>query len=238
VSEYGLTFGSVADDYERARPSYADDALAWLAGRLPVARVLDLAAGTGKLTRQLVALGASVVAVEPDDAMRATFERVVPGVEVLAGSAEAIPLADASVDAIFVGQAFHWFRSEAALAEMHRVVRPGGGFGLLWNTWHDDDPVLGRIDVLLDEIRPVEAARRRRGRFETDLFGPREQRSFRQARTLTTDAIVAWVASTSAVFNAPEPERAALLGQVRELAGPGPVEVSIGTDVVVADRVS
>ena len=78
----------------------------------------------------------------------------------------------------------------------------------------------------------------RRERFETDLFGPREQRSFRQVRTMTTDAIVAWVASTSAVFNAPERERAVLLGQVRELAGRGPVEVTIGTDVVVADRVS
>ena len=237
MSEYGLTFGAVADDYERARPQYADEALGWLAGRLPVERVLDLAAGTGKLTRQLLALGASVVAVEPDAAMRATFERVVPGVEVLAGNAEAIPLADASVDSVFVGQAFHWFRTEAALAEMHRVVRPGGGFGLLWNTWRDDDPVLGPIDELLEQVRPLEVARRRE-LFETDLFGPREQRSFRQVRTMTTDAIVAWVASTSAGVNAPAPERAALIGQVRELAGRWPVEVSIGTDVVVADRVS
>jgi len=237
VSEYGLTFGAVADDYERARPWYADEALAWLAGRLPVGRVLDLAAGTGKLTRQLLALGASVVAVEPDAGMRATFERVVPGVEMLAGAAEAIPLADASVDSVFVGQAFHWFRTEAALAEMHRGVRPGGGFGLLWNTWHDDDPVLGRVEKLLEQVRPPEVARRREP-FETDLFGPREQRSFRQVRTMTTDAIVAWVASTSAVFNAPERQRAALLGQVRELAGRGPVDVSIGTEAVVADRVS
>lgn len=237
MSEYGLTFGAVAEDYEHARPQYADEALAWLAGRLPVGRVLDLAAGTGKLTRQLLALGATVVAVEPDAAMRATFERVVPGVEMLAGSAEAIPIADVSVDSVFVGQAFHWFRTEAALAEMHRVVRPGGGFGLLWNTWLDDDPVLGPIDELLAQIRPPEATRRRK-RFETDLFGPREQRSFRQVRAMTTDAIVAWVASTSAVFNAPAQQRAALLGQVRELAGRGQVEVTIGTDVVVADRVS
>ena len=152
--------------------------------------MLDLAAGTGKLTRQLVALGANVIAVEPDAGMRATFARVVPGVEMLAGSAEAIPLADASVDAVFVGQAFHWFRAEAALAEMHRVLRPGGGFGLLWNTWHDDDPVCwGRSTSCSSRFGPPEATRRRK-RVETDLFGPREERSFRQVRVMTTDAIV------------------------------------------------
>ncbi len=136
--------------------------------------MLDLAAGTGKLTRQLVALGANVIAVEPDAGMRATFARVVPGVEMLAGSAEAIPLADASVDAVFVGQAFHWFRAEAALAEMHRVLRPGGGFGLLWNTWHDDDPVLradrraaragsaaARRPAAASASRPISSARAR-----------------------------------------------------------------------------
>ena len=136
MSEYGLTFGAVADDYERARPQYADEALGWLAGRLPVERVLDLAAGTGKLTRQLLALGASVVAVEPDAAMRATFERVVPGVEVLAGNAEAIPLADASVDSVFVGQAFHWFRPDETRVEFARILKPTGWVVLVW---HDRD---------------------------------------------------------------------------------------------------
>jgi ubiquinone/menaquinone biosynthesis C-methylase UbiE len=227
----------VAEQYERARPSYADEAVAWLAGRLPTGRVLDLAAGTGKLTRQLLAVGADVVAVEPDPAMRATFARVVPGVELLAGSAEEIPLPDGSVDAVFVGQAFHWFREDDALAEMHRVIRPGGGFALLWNTWDEEDPLLHAIDALLASMQPG-GPRRERGRIETPLFGAVERRTFRQARTLTGAELADWAASTSPVFNAPEAEREALLTRVRELAGDGPVEVAVGTDVVVADRVS
>jgi ubiquinone/menaquinone biosynthesis C-methylase UbiE len=237
ASDYALTFGSVAEQYERARPPYADEAVAWLAERLPAGRVLDLAAGTGKLTRQLVALGGEVVAVEPDPAMRATLARVVPGVEPLAGTAEDIPLADGSVDAVFVGQAFHWFRRDEALAEMHRVIRPGGGFALLWNTWDERDPLLHAIDELLTAMRP-ERARRDRARIETPLFGPVEERTFRQARTLTGAELADWAASTSPVFNAPEAERTGLLARVRELAGDGPVEVAICTDVAVADRVS
>ena len=165
---YRLSFGAVAEQYERARPTYADDALRWLAGRIgigPGRRVLDLAAGTGKLTRQLVALGASVVAVEPGDAMRSLLERVVPEAESFAGSAEAIPLAGASVDAVTVGQAYHWFRAEEALAEMHRVLRPGGAVALLWNQWDEDDPLQRQIDALLepDGRRTLEAS---------PLFGP------------------------------------------------------------------
>ena len=124
--EFRLSFETVADAYERARPGYAPAAVEWIAERLPFGRVLDLAAGTGKLTRQLVARGADVVAVEPGEEMRAVLARVVPGVEVLAGSAEAIPLPDESVDTVTVAQAFHWFRAEEALAEIHRVLRPGG----------------------------------------------------------------------------------------------------------------
>ena len=118
---YRYSFESVAELYERSRPAYAEDAVAWAAGRLglgPGRRVLDLAAGTGKLTRQLLALGVDVVAVEPGDEMRGVLERVLPEVEVLAGRAEQIPLPDASVDAVAVGQAFHWFDPEPALAEM------------------------------------------------------------------------------------------------------------------------
>ena len=135
---YRLSFESVADVYERTRPAYAPDALAFVAQRLPLRRVLDLGAGTGKLTRQLVELGADVVAVEPGDAMRALLERVVPEAEALAVSAESIPLPDVSVDVVTVAQAFHWFRPTEALAEMHRVLRPGGGFALFWNHWDED----------------------------------------------------------------------------------------------------
>ena len=129
-------FSAAAEVYERARPGYPDEAVAWVAELLGIAPgrdVLDLAAGTGKLTRQLVPFGARIVAVEPIDAMRAELERAVPGVEALAGSAEAIPLPDTSVDAVTCAQAFHWFRPEAAVAEIRRVLRPGGGLALLWN---------------------------------------------------------------------------------------------------------
>ena len=122
-------FSSAADIYERGRPGYAPEAVSWLCERLgigPERTVLDLAAGTGKLTRDLVPSGARVIAVEPLDEMRAHLERVVPAAESLAGTAEQIPLADGSVDAVVCAQAFHWFDPERALPEIHRVLRPGG----------------------------------------------------------------------------------------------------------------
>ena len=243
---YRLSFEAVAEQYERARPTYAGDALSWLAGRIgigPGRRVLDLAAGTGKLTRQLVALGASVVAVEPGDAMRSLLERVVPGAESLAGSAEAIPLADASVDAITVGQAFHWFRVEEALGEMHRVLRPGGAVALLWNQWDEEDPLQREIDELLEPLRPRAAAHddepdARRMLDTSPLFGPVEERLFRHTRTLDADQLVEWVSSTSAVVTAPPSEQARIEAQVRALAGGGDVELTLRTLVLAFDRVS
>jgi ubiquinone/menaquinone biosynthesis C-methylase UbiE len=248
VSEdlYRLSFEAVAEQYERARPTYADDALRWLVDRIgigPGRRVLDLAAGTGKLTRQLVALGAFVVAVEPGDAMRSLLERVVPEAEALAGSAEAIPLADASVDAITVGQAYHWFRPEEALAEMHRVLRPGGAVALLWNQWDEDDPLQREIDELLEPLRPPAAARQeesdgRRALAESPLFGPVDERLFRHSRALNADQLVEWVSSTSAVVTAPPVERARIEARVRSLAGDGEVDLTLKTLVLVLDRVS
>jgi SAM-dependent methyltransferase len=130
----GFTAG--ADVYERARPTYPEEALAALDAELglgPGRDVLDLAAGTGKLTRLLVARGANVTAVEPVPAMAAQLAAAVPGVTLLDGTAEAIPLVDRSVDVVTVGQAFHWFDAPVALAEIARVLRPGGGLALIWN---------------------------------------------------------------------------------------------------------
>jgi SAM-dependent methyltransferase len=129
-----LSFGSAAAAYDAGRPSYPATAVQWA---LPpgAERVVDLAAGTGKLSAVLLELGLDVVAVEPDDEMRA----LVPAPAV-AGTAEAIPLPDSSVDAIVVGQAFHWFDPPAALGEMARVLRPGGTVGLMWNVFDDDVP--------------------------------------------------------------------------------------------------
>jgi len=129
-------FGPAAADYERARPSYPAAAIELMVAALglgPATRVCDLAAGTGKLTRLLAATGADVVAVEPVDGMRAELEAACPGVQALDGTAEAIPLADSSVDVVTVAQAFHWFRFSEALAEITRVLRPGGSLVIVFN---------------------------------------------------------------------------------------------------------
>jgi ubiquinone/menaquinone biosynthesis C-methylase UbiE len=245
VSEdrYRLSFDRVAETYERSRPGYAPEALTWLAERIgigPGRRVLDLAAGTGKLTRQLLALGADVAAVEPGHEMRTVLERVVPQAEALAGSAEAIPLPDESVDAVTVAQAFHWFRTEEALAEIHRVLRPGGALGLLWNEWDEDDPLQRAVDQLLTALRPE---RRDDGpprwfvaTEASPLFGPVEQRAFRHTFTLDADRLVEWVASTSAVAAAHTAVQTRVEAEVRELAGHGPLDLTISTLVFVTVR--
>ena len=136
----GATFGRVAEAYARTRPEYSRAAVAFAAEQLGLtgdATVLDLAAGTGKLTRALRELFARVIAVEPDDEMRARIEG-----EALAGSAEEIPLDDDSVDGVFVGEAFHWFDYERALAEIRRVLRPGGGLAVLTRGWGEIPPAL------------------------------------------------------------------------------------------------
>jgi SAM-dependent methyltransferase len=132
VIDPARSFDLAAEEYEATRPSYPDELL----DHLPVAAdatVLDLGAGTGKLTRVLARRYAHVIAVEPLDGMRGILERVVPGVEALAGTAERIPLADASVDAVFTAQAFHWFDHQEALPEIGRVLRPGGVLAVVWN---------------------------------------------------------------------------------------------------------
>lgn len=134
-----LSFGAAAADYDRYRPTYPPAAVEWVlaAATGPVHRVADLGAGTGALSRVLCGLGLDVVAVEPDDGMREVLAARLPEVDALAGSAEALPLADASVDAVLVGQAWHWFDPDAAIRELRRVLRPGGVVGLLWNVRDD-----------------------------------------------------------------------------------------------------
>jgi ubiquinone/menaquinone biosynthesis C-methylase UbiE len=231
---YARSFDSVAEQYERARPEYADEAVDWLVEKLglePRARVLDLAAGTGKLTRQLVRRGLDVVAVEPGEEMRAVLQRVVHEAEVRAGTAEAIPLRDASVDAVTVGQAFHWFQPEAALTEMSRVLRPGGGIALLWNRWDEEDALLSQVDALLREIRPGVA---RRDNFE----GEHERRTFRQLRPMTVEALVEWAGSTSGWVNAPREKQRELDAEIRRLGEGHAGEVSIATEVIVLAQLS
>ncbi len=226
---YARAFDSVAEQYERARPEYAEAAVDWLVeehGLRPGDPVLDLAAGTGKLTRQLARHDLSVVAVEPGDEMRAVLKRVLPGVAALAGTAEKIPLPESSVEAVTVGQAFHWFEPEAALTEMKRVLRPECGIALLWNRWDEEDPLLSQVDALLNEIRPPVT---RRDDFEFE----HERRTFRQRRPMTVDAIVEWASSTSGWVNAPAEKQREIEVEIRRLGAGHGGEVSIATDAIV-----
>ena len=132
-----------ADLYEKARPGYAAEAIRFLQRTFGIdldSVVLDLAAGSGKLTRQLLTTGARVIAVEPLEGMRTAFSRMLPTISILNGRAEAIPVAAATIDMVVAGQAWHWFDSVAALAEVSRVVIPGGGLALLWNEYDETQP--------------------------------------------------------------------------------------------------
>lgn len=177
------SFGSVADAYERARPGYPDDAVRWLAGGAPC-DVLDLGAGTGKLTRSLAALGHRVTAVEPSPEMLEHLRAALPNVVALEGTAERIPLGDASVDVVTVAQAFHWFDHALALREIARLLRPGGALGLVWNTRSDEDLWVGDLDEVivgrgeLDDqtaVRVPIAASGLFGQVETATFGFRQR---------------------------------------------------------------
>jgi SAM-dependent methyltransferase len=174
------SFELVVDEYERGRPEYPDEAIEWVADELdlgPGRTVVDVGAGTGKLTRALVETGAHVIAVEPGAAMLAELQRVVPGVDSLRSAAESLPLGDASVDAITAGSAFHWFRHDEALPEFRRVLRPGGGIALLWNSRDRERSLQKEISELINRFVPSgrpPVGHSVRALEESNLFGPVE----------------------------------------------------------------
>jgi SAM-dependent methyltransferase len=217
------SFELVADLYERARPSYPQEAIDWLAGKVGLGnanKVLDLGAGTGKLTRALVGTGAHVIAVEPGDAMRAELEHALPDVEALRGAAEAIPLPDQSVDCVAVGQAFHWFRQDEAIPELHRVLRPGGALALLWNSRDSDAPVQQEITALIAPFVPPERADRNRwpqALDESVLFTQIDEAHFKFVQELDADALCARIGSTSFVAAAPIEARRELDVRLRQV---------------------
>jgi SAM-dependent methyltransferase len=201
--------------------------------------VIDLAAGTGKLTQQLVLTGATVIAVEPLDEMRAKLEQALPDVEALKGTAESMPLPEASADAVTVAQAFHWFDVAAALAEIHRVLRPEGALALIWNSRSVEDPLHEGIDELLAPYRqqtPSERERRWRGEFErSPLFGPMEERTFSHMQRVDRQGLADRFASVSFIAALPEDERAELIDKLVGLAGDREVvDLPYNTDVFVA----
>ena len=228
-------FGLAADAYERGRPDYPQAAIDWIVERLgigPGKTVVDLAAGTGKLTRLLVPTGADVVAVEPIAEMRAKIE----GARAVEGTAEAMPLGDASADAVTVGQAFHWFRAEDALAEIHRVLRPGGGLALVWNVRDESHPLNAGASAI---IAPLEGGvPRGRKRDWAEVIGASETASFPHEQLLDEDGFVERFLSISFVAAAPEPARAEVAEQLRALArgAETPIRLPYVTEVYLATK--
>lgn len=222
-SRRASSFGSQAEAYARFRPDYPLALLEW--GLAPVRdaanpRVLDLGAGTGKLTAGLHALGVRVVAVEPDAAMLAQLRLALPDVEAMAGTAESIPLPDASVNAVFVGQALHWFDLDRALPEIGRVLRPGGSLVAAWNTYDDTVPWVARMCAIADSVR-------RSSDFaepEEPLgeLGDVERREFPHHTVKTVESMVNTVATQSGMLVSTRSVRERALGELREflLANP------------------
>ena len=219
-------FARGVEAYERARPEYAPEAIAYLARELdlrPDRVVVDLAAGSGKLTRPLARLGCEVIAIEPVDEMRAAIGGAA---RALAGTAEAIPLPDDSADAVTVGQAFHWFDGPSALAEIERVLRPGGGLALVWNRRPVESSELhAAISAIMAPYRG-DAPSHGSGAWR-DAFAGREltEWTFAFTQTLDADGLADRVGSTSFIAALEDYERRGVLERVRALAGEGAVAV-------------
>ena len=225
----GSSFGAAASAYAEHRPGYAEAAVRWavdpVRDRRPV-RVADLGAGTGKLTATLVSLGAEVIAVEPDPRMLAELRRAMPAARSVPGSAEEIPLPDASLDAVLAGQSMHWFDLDRALPEIARVLEPGGVLAGLWNV--DDDRVgwvaqLAEISKRKSGITLTRwrdgAGRSRQDRLVeagSGRFGAPEVGEFGHGQVRTADSLLATIGTHSHLLVMDEAERAGLLARVRD----------------------
>lgn len=224
------------DDYERGRPGYPPKALA-VAGLPSSATVLDLGAGTGKLTRMLVPKFGHVFAIEPDDEMRRLLVELCPDAEVHAGSADPIPLPDASVDAVFAAQSFHWFANDEALAEMARVLRPRGALVLMWNVpAGQTEPSITAVEKLLEPHWPkgwdipLDLGLARKGLRVGDWHEAFAQSAFAQSKferlredrlpnpqTVDPEGLVAFFGSMGWIAALPDDDRVPLLDEVRSL---------------------
>jgi SAM-dependent methyltransferase len=244
--EAAVGFQQGAGAYERGRPGYAPEVVQWLWQELRLApgrTVLDVAAGTGKLTRELVLSGARVIAVEPVPAMRAVCEQVVPDARALDGTAEALPLDDGAVDAITAASAFHWFDGPAAAAEFHRVLRPDGRVALLWNRRRLDQPIHRAVDDIIGGYRRRTPSHHRgewREPLESEgLFAPAGERQIPFDQVLGADGFVDRFSSISYVAALPDGERERVVERLRTLAADveQPIRLGYTAEVYVYRRV-
>ena len=226
-------FGRSVDAYRRSRPSYSPEAVAWLVEALgigPDKVVVDVGAGTGKLTAQLLPTGARVVAIEPLERMRAAFVEELPEVDALAGTAEALPLDDASADAIVAGQAFHWFDLSRALPEFARVLRPGGQLAAIWNELDTSVDWVADFNEIIAVPRtgtphPSEARAPELGA----LFGVPAHAAFRHAHVHDRASVLERVASMSFVAVLSDDKRQAVFDEVAGLIDSHPQTRGRGT---------
>lgn len=214
------SFGPAAAAYDEHRPDYPLAGIRWafepLGSRSENPEVLDLAAGTGKLTAGLVAAGARVWAVEPDDAMRAAFGLRFPDIEALAGSAESIPLPDDSVDAVLVGQALHWFDQQRAFPEIARVLRPGGVFAAFWNMNDTEVEWVAELERISIDSASFRRRTMARGLPSHPLFQEFVEARFPHTQRRTAESLVATIGTHSHTLVVSPRERAELLGRVTD----------------------
>lgn len=234
IGEKAGSFGGVAESYDRVRPGPAPAAVDWL---LPAgcAAAVDLAAGTGLFARALLGRVAAITAVEPDARMRAVLSGRTPGVRVLEGRAEDIPLPDSSVDAVFVSTAWHWFDPVLAVPEIARVLRDGGRLGVIWTSRDRADDWVAELDLLRLSALPRDSPDRRAGEPRTadqvraaqdrhhsvilppgSPFTNAQAESFTFTRTMDVDDVVDWLATNSAFITAAPAGREAGLARCRE----------------------
>jgi SAM-dependent methyltransferase len=217
---------AAADVYERGRPDYPAASVQRIVERFdlkPGRTVLDLAAGTGKLTRLLLPSGANVIAMEPLPEMRMELARRVPRVATMAGTAERIPLSDRFVDGVTVASAFHWFDADKALREIHRVLKPGGGVALIWNARDERSPVQAALSEVIDPLRGGGTPDRRQRSWkallaESGLFERCERALFDHVQVLDEQGVVDRVLSISFIGAASPAVRADVEERVREIA--------------------